>query len=223
MSRARAQQARDIGIDGLVCSAEEAAKLRAIVGPGMVLVTPGIRPAGSAAGDQKRIMTPAQAIAAGADYLVVGRPIVEAADPQGGRRGDRRRNRSAQQKNEGDEQWPRATGSARVDVSNAEGYKPYAAANAGDLQEIRRPIRRARRASSRRVEGSAASRNVVIEFPSYRGGARLLPLAGISGATSRCGSRMPTADHHHHRGLRRPAALRALSDSRRAIPPRSRS
>jgi orotidine-5'-phosphate decarboxylase len=56
--------------------------LRGIAGPGMVLVTPGIRPAGSASGDQKRIMTPARAIEAGADYLVVGRPIVEAADPK---------------------------------------------------------------------------------------------------------------------------------------------
>lgn len=78
----RAEQARDIGIDGLVCSPEEAANLRGIVGNNMSLVTPGIRPAGSAAGDQKRIMTPAKAIAAGADYLVVGRPIVEAADPK---------------------------------------------------------------------------------------------------------------------------------------------
>jgi len=78
----RAEQARDIGIDGLVCSPEEAANLRGIVGVNMALVTPGIRPAGSAAGDQKRIMTPAKAIAAGADYLVVGRPIVEAADPK---------------------------------------------------------------------------------------------------------------------------------------------
>ena len=78
----RAEQARDIGIDGLVCSPEEAANLRGIVGARMALVTPGIRPAGSAAGDQKRIMTPAKAIAAGADYLVVGRPIVEAADPK---------------------------------------------------------------------------------------------------------------------------------------------
>jgi orotidine-5'-phosphate decarboxylase len=82
LAAARAQQARDIGIDGLVCSAEEAANLRGIAGPGMVLVTPGIRPAGSASGDQKRIMTPARAIEAGADYLVVGRPIVEAADPK---------------------------------------------------------------------------------------------------------------------------------------------
>jgi orotidine-5'-phosphate decarboxylase len=79
---ARAQQARDIGIDGLVCSPEEAAKLRDIAGPGMVLVTPGVRPAGAAAGDQKRVMTPAQAIEAGADYLVVGRPVIEAADPR---------------------------------------------------------------------------------------------------------------------------------------------
>ena len=78
----RAAQARDIGIDGLVCSAEEAAAVRPIVGARMTLVTPGIRPSGAAAGDQKRVMTPAKAIAAGADYLVVGRPIVEAADPR---------------------------------------------------------------------------------------------------------------------------------------------
>jgi orotidine-5'-phosphate decarboxylase len=78
----RAAQARDIGVDGLVCSAEEAAAIRAIASAGMVLVTPGIRPAGADKGDQKRIMTPSAAIAAGADYLVVGRPIVEAADPK---------------------------------------------------------------------------------------------------------------------------------------------
>jgi orotidine-5'-phosphate decarboxylase len=79
---ARAQQAQVLGLDGLVCSPEEAAALRKIVGHRMVLVTPGIRPAGSAAGDQKRIMTPGRAIAAGADYLVVGRPVMEAADPK---------------------------------------------------------------------------------------------------------------------------------------------
>jgi len=79
---ARAAQARDIGVDGLVCSPEEAANLRAVIAPNMVLVTPGIRPAGSATGDQKRIMTPAKAIKAGADYLVVGRPVVEASDPK---------------------------------------------------------------------------------------------------------------------------------------------
>jgi len=82
LAAARAQQARDTGIDGLVCSAEETARLRDIAGPGMVLVTPGIRPAGSASGDQKRIMTPSRAIEAGADYLVVGRPVVEAPDPK---------------------------------------------------------------------------------------------------------------------------------------------
>jgi len=79
---ARAQQAQVLGVDGIVCSAEEAAHLHKIVGHQMCLVTPGIRPAGSATGDQKRIMTPGRAIAAGADYLVVGRPILEAADPK---------------------------------------------------------------------------------------------------------------------------------------------
>ncbi len=77
----RASQACDIGVDGLVCSAEEAAVLRPKVGA-LVLVTPGIRPAGADAGDQKRVMTPAKAIAAGADYLVVGRPILAAPDPK---------------------------------------------------------------------------------------------------------------------------------------------
>jgi orotidine-5'-phosphate decarboxylase len=79
---ARAQQAQVLGVDGLVCSPEEAASLRKIVGHQMVLVTPGIRPAGATSGDQKRIMTPARAIAAGSDYLVVGRPILEAGDPK---------------------------------------------------------------------------------------------------------------------------------------------
>ena len=78
----RARQAQTIGVDGLVCSGEEAANLRSIVGADLNLVTPGIRPAGSDVGDQKRVMTPARAIAAGADYLVVGRPIVEASDPK---------------------------------------------------------------------------------------------------------------------------------------------
>jgi len=78
----RAARAKDIGVDGLVCSPEEAAALRAIVGEKLILVTPGIRPAAAARGDQKRIATPAQAIAAGADFLVVGRPIVEAQDPR---------------------------------------------------------------------------------------------------------------------------------------------
>jgi orotidine-5'-phosphate decarboxylase len=78
----RARQALGAGVNGLVCSPEEVSNLRAIVGDKLVLVTPGIRPAGADAGDQKRIATPAAAIAAGADYLVVGRPIVAAADPK---------------------------------------------------------------------------------------------------------------------------------------------
>jgi orotidine-5'-phosphate decarboxylase len=78
----RAAQARDIGVDGLVCSAAEAELVRPLLGPGMVLVTPGIRAAQADADDQKRIMTPTAAIKAGADYLVVGRPVVAAADPK---------------------------------------------------------------------------------------------------------------------------------------------
>jgi orotidine-5'-phosphate decarboxylase len=79
---ARAQQAQVLGVDGLVSSPEEAAALRKIVGHQMSLVTPGVRPAGSATGDQKRMMTPGRAIAAGSDYLVIGRPIMEAGDPK---------------------------------------------------------------------------------------------------------------------------------------------
>ncbi|WP_398475897.1 orotidine-5'-phosphate decarboxylase [Tardiphaga sp.] len=78
----RAQQAQALGIDGLVCSPEEAGNLRKLIKPEMMLVTPGVRPAGADIGDQKRVMTPAKAIGAGSDYLVVGRPILAAADPK---------------------------------------------------------------------------------------------------------------------------------------------
>lgn len=78
----RAQQAQALGIDGLVCSPEEAGNLRGLITPEMLLVTPGVRPVGAELGDQKRVMTPAKAIAAGSDYLVVGRPILAAADPK---------------------------------------------------------------------------------------------------------------------------------------------
>src|SRR4051794_34025075 len=77
----RAAQAKEIGIHGLILSPEETQLVRPLVGPDMQLVTPGIRPAGSDVGDQKRIMTPALAIAGGADRLVVGRPVTGAADP----------------------------------------------------------------------------------------------------------------------------------------------
>jgi orotidine-5'-phosphate decarboxylase len=71
------------GADGLVCSAHEISVLRDAFGPAPLLVVPGIRPAGSAAGDQARVMTPEQAVAAGADYIVVGRPIFSRPDPAG--------------------------------------------------------------------------------------------------------------------------------------------
>lgn len=78
----RAAQARDAGMGGLVASAFEAGKIREIVGPGMAVVTPGIRPGGSASGDQKRVMTPRDAVRAGASHLVVARPIIAAPDPR---------------------------------------------------------------------------------------------------------------------------------------------
>lgn len=78
----RAEQACEIGVDGLVCSPEEVSLLRDAVGNKLVLVCPGIRPVGAADGDQKRVATPAAAIGAGADYLVVGRPVIAASDPK---------------------------------------------------------------------------------------------------------------------------------------------
>ncbi|MDR2876538.1 MAG: orotidine-5'-phosphate decarboxylase [Chromatiales bacterium] len=76
-----ARLARDSGLDGVVCSAQEASMLRTAQGPDFLLVTPGIRPTGAPSDDQQRVMTPPQAIAAGSDYLVIGRPITGAADP----------------------------------------------------------------------------------------------------------------------------------------------
>jgi orotidine-5'-phosphate decarboxylase len=73
--------ARDAGCSGVVCSAHEVRDLKQFFGDDFLTLTPGIRPSGTVHGDQKRVTTPAQAVEAGADYLVVGRPIVEAADP----------------------------------------------------------------------------------------------------------------------------------------------
>jgi orotidine-5'-phosphate decarboxylase len=78
----RAEQARIAGMGGIVCSAEEASAVRKVIGPDMALVTPGIRPAGADKGDQKRVMTPADALKAGSSHLVVARPIVKAEDPR---------------------------------------------------------------------------------------------------------------------------------------------
>lgn len=77
----RAEQARAAGLAGVVCSPHEAATVREVLGPDLAIVTPGIRPVGSALGDQKRVMGPAEALAAGATHLVIGRPITAAADP----------------------------------------------------------------------------------------------------------------------------------------------
>jgi len=78
----RAGQAAEAGIDGIVCSAAEAQAVRARIGADRVIVTPGIRPAGAEAGDQKRVMTPGEARRIGIDHVVVGRPITQAADPR---------------------------------------------------------------------------------------------------------------------------------------------
>jgi orotidine-5'-phosphate decarboxylase len=79
--RAWAEMARRAGCAGVVCSPQEASALRAALGAGFLLVTPGIRPAGAASADQRRVATPRAAVAAGADVLVVGRPITGATDP----------------------------------------------------------------------------------------------------------------------------------------------
>jgi len=76
-----ARLTRAAGLAGIVCSPQEAAAVRAELGPGFRLVTPGVRPAGAAVGDQRRIMTPREAMVAGADYLVIGRPVTAASDP----------------------------------------------------------------------------------------------------------------------------------------------
>jgi orotidine-5'-phosphate decarboxylase len=78
----RAGQAMEAGIDGLIASPAEAADLRKQVGRSLLIVTPGVRPAGSAAGDQKRVMTPGEAIKAGADHVVAARPVIAAGDPK---------------------------------------------------------------------------------------------------------------------------------------------
>ena len=78
----RAADAKAAGMSGVIAAASEAADIRRIVGPDFLIVTPGIRPAGGDVGDQKRVMTPEAAIRAGADHLVVGRPILAAPDPR---------------------------------------------------------------------------------------------------------------------------------------------
>ena len=78
----RVRNAMETGVDGIVCSPVEVGRVRAVAGPGAILVTPGVRSMGAAVGDQKRVATPAQAIADGANYLVIGRQVTRAADPR---------------------------------------------------------------------------------------------------------------------------------------------
>ena len=200
LAAARAQQARDTGVDGLVCSAEEATNLRGIIGPDMVLVTPGIRPAGSATGDQKRVMTPARAIAAGADYLVVGRPIVEAADPTGGGRA-----RSS----------PR---SSKRQASNGRGRHGEGLLDRTRRCEERRGLQALCRrqcvrssrssaagsssapASSRCPEGTPRARNVVIEFPDYATALACYRSPEYQENIKRAAAAFDRR-YHHHRGL----------------------
>lgn len=73
--------ASETGLDGVVCSAQEATRLRALLGENFLLVTPGVRPVGSSADDQRRVMTPADAVRSGASYLVIGRPVTQSEDP----------------------------------------------------------------------------------------------------------------------------------------------
>lgn len=76
-----ARLTQQCGLDGVVCSAQEAVRFKQVFGDAFKLVTPGIRPAGSEAGDQRRIMTPEQALSAGVDYMVIGRPVTQSVDP----------------------------------------------------------------------------------------------------------------------------------------------
>ncbi|PVM19787.1 orotidine-5'-phosphate decarboxylase, partial [Salmonella enterica subsp. enterica serovar Rubislaw] len=76
-----ARLTQQCGLDGVVCSAQEAVRCKQVFGAAFKLVTPGIRPAGSEAGDQRRIMTPEQALSAGVDYMVIGRPVTQSVDP----------------------------------------------------------------------------------------------------------------------------------------------
>ncbi len=80
--RALADQAREAGIAGVVASPQEASMLREVLGPDAYIVTPGVRPAGAALGDQSRVATPEQAYSAGASHIVIGRPITQAEDPE---------------------------------------------------------------------------------------------------------------------------------------------
>ena len=139
----RAADARAARMDGIVASPAEAAAVRRVAGPDMLIVTPGIRPAGAAAGDQKRVATPAAAIRAGADYLVVGRPVTTAPDPNGAAGAIVAEIEAAmavslrRSMNMAKGYWI-----ARIDVHDNDGYARLRRGKSRDLQEIRRQLPR---------------------------------------------------------------------------------
>ena len=158
----RAAQARDIGIDGLVCSAEEAVDLRTVVGLGHGAGDARHPPARARrSGDQKRVMTPAAAITAGADYLVVGRPILDATDPKAAAETIVAEIASAVERSNRRTTWRRATGSPASTVNDQAGYDEYRRRNAVALRQVRRqvhrPRRRPRACSARRASTMSCS------------------------------------------------------------------
>ena len=189
------------GRGGAACAGSSVTEMR--------LVTPGIRPAGAAAGDQKRIMTPARAIAAGADYLVVGRPVTEAADPKAA--ADAISGEIAQapghsrKAQTGERRWRKATGSRASMSHNMDGYKEYVAQNGAVFHKF--GARFLVRGGQLRGQGrlvALAQRGARIQ--GLRDRARLLQFAGIPA---------PVA-------IRSPHAESDLDRSSRAMTARSR-
>ena len=193
-SRAARSRRSDIGVDGLVCSPEEASPLRLVVGNDMLFVTPGMRPAGRARRPEAR--RDAGAGDQGGRGLSGGRPADHRRGRSESRRaGDRRRDRGERDQSKqkaGRRRMPKAYWIGRVDVSNPEGYKAYVAANADAVQEIRREVPGARRAvrKSRRRK-PLAQRRARVQGLCDR--ARLLQFAGISGQRSSCARRIRPA------------------------------
>ncbi len=175
----RARLAYESGFDGVIASGQEAANIRAATGPGFLIVTPGIRLPGSSTDDQERVMTPDHAIAAGADHIVVGRPITQADDPKTAAEilpAPHPRN-SARTRipphplttitDERSDHMPKGYVIAHAVVTDAEKWGQYVAKSKVALDKFEgKPIVRGGKCEI--VEGSnGTQRNVVLEFPSY--------------------------------------------------------